>query len=79
MSIMVKFSAAVAVFGFLVSCHSELPELLPFADYKYCGYTDADNAQKCKSTYFISEKECKSGFVGGKIYENINECEEAAP
>jgi len=76
--VIVKFGFIVAMFVF-ASCTSEVPEL-PSPDevknFKFCKYKykteSGDYDYKCKSTYEISETECKN--VGGELFPTMASC-----
>jgi len=76
MQFVVKFIGIAAVAFVFASCHNDvpgLPALNEVQNYKYCKY----GAVPCKSTYEISEKDCKA--VGGNLFcdaDCITPCEQ---
>ena len=71
MQFVVKFACIAAIFVF-ASCHSDVPELPSPDEVKFCSYRDQSNKPQCKSTYEISEKDCK--LVGGTVLDNVDSC-----
>ena len=71
MQFVVKFACIAAIFVF-ASCHSDVPGLPNSYEIKFCRYKDKDGVSQCKSTYEISEADCKALRDKGeaKLYSN---------
>jgi len=65
----------LAIFAMFVfaSCHSDVPELPSAGKIKFCKYKDKDGVSQCKSTYEVSEADCKALEEKGDA-ELIDEC-----
>ena len=72
MRIMVKFICIAAIFVF-ASCHSDVPGLPSPDKIKFCKYEDGNGNTHCKSTYEISEADCKALEEKGEA-ELLDEC-----
>jgi hypothetical protein len=70
MSIMVKLTAIASAL-FLLSCHSDVPNLPEFSEVQgYCVFSyksDGDTIEKCRSLYDISKTECEK--LEGTVYD----------
>jgi len=75
MQFMVKFACIASIFVF-ASCHSDVPGLPSPDEVKFCKLTSPGST--CKSTYEISEADCKALREKGeaKLYSDKDCTEE---